>query len=299
VEIKSHFAGTPLKEYRADLHWRDVMNYAAAVEDPNPHYLDDERPDGIVAPPMFCVAVTWPILERIWEYIQADDFPHHLIPTQVHYTEHLEFHRPIKPGDSLTITGKIAAILPHKSGTHIVVRLDACGKDGTWVFTEHIGALMRGVECLDGGRGKDTLPSIPSAPDDHTIIWEAAIPVDPLRPYVYDGCTGIFFPIHTSKQFAHQVGLPGIILQGTATLAFAVRELVNREAAGNPLLLQSLYCRFTGMVLPDTEIRVQLIRRTLKENGTDLYFVVRNQDGRKVISSGYAFLKKQPGKEVS
>jgi acyl dehydratase len=294
VEIKSHLAGTPLKAYRTDVHWRAMMNYAAAIEDPNPLYFDDERPEGIVAHPMFCVAVTWPILERVWETIEADDFPRQLIPTQVHYTEHLAFHRPLKPGNSLTITGKIAAILPHRAGAHVVIRLDAHDEDGAPVFTEHVGALMRGVECLGGGKGSDALPPVPTRPDDYAPIWETAIPTDPLRPYVYDGCTGIFFPIHTSRQFARQVELPGIILHGTATLAFAVRELVNREAAGNPLLLQTLYCRFTRTVLPGTEIRVQLVGRAAKENGPGLHFVVRNQEGRKAISNGYALLKHNP-----
>jgi hypothetical protein len=52
-----------------------------------------------------------------------------------------------------------------------------------------------------------------------------------MRPYVYDGCTNIYFPIHTSVGFARMVGLPDIILQGTATLAYAARELADREAA--------------------------------------------------------------------
>lgn len=114
MEISSRFVGIPLRAYHTEIRWRDTMNYAAAVQDDNPLYFDDERPEGVVAAPMFCVAVTWPILERIWEYIEADDFPQHLIPTQVHYTEQLEFHRPLRPGDSLTIAGEIAAILPHR-----------------------------------------------------------------------------------------------------------------------------------------------------------------------------------------
>ena len=40
-------------------------NYAAALDDANPRYLDDSLPGGLVAPPMFAVAVTWPISERI------------------------------------------------------------------------------------------------------------------------------------------------------------------------------------------------------------------------------------------
>lgn len=93
------------------------MNYAAAITDTNPCYFDDERTGGIIAHPLFCVAVTWPILGNIWDYIESDEFPLEVIPTMVHYTEHSEFHRPILPGDILTIGGTVAAILPHKAGT--------------------------------------------------------------------------------------------------------------------------------------------------------------------------------------
>ncbi len=270
-----------------------MMNYAAAIDDPNPSYFDDERPAGIIAHPMFCVAVTWRVLERIWEFIEAHDFPFHLLATQVHYTEHLMFHRPIRPGDRLTITGQIAAVLPHRAGTHVVIRTDAFDVASAPVFTEHSGTLLRGVKCTDEGKGNDALPHVPAGPADQSPIWETPIPIEPWRPHIYDGCTGITFPIHTSRAFAHQVGLPDIILQGTATLAFAVRELVNREAAGNPLLLQSLSCRFTRMVVPGTEIRVQLIGKTATQTGVDLHFCVLNQDGRKAVSQGYAFLGKE------
>jgi len=76
-----------------------------------------------------------------------------IIATQVHYTEHLMFHRPVRPGDRLRITGRIAAILPHKAGTHVVIRFDAIALNDAPVFTEHIGAIMRGVKCTDEGRG--------------------------------------------------------------------------------------------------------------------------------------------------
>lgn len=293
MEISSHFVGTPLKEYHTEITWRDMMNYAAAIDDPNPFYFDDERPEGIIAHPMFCVAVTWRVLERIWEFIEAHDFPYHLLATQVHYTEHLAFHRPIRPGDALTIQGQIAAILPHRAGTHVVIRTDAFDEAGAPVFTEHSGTLLRGVRCTDEGRGGDALPPIPAGPDDESPIWEASIPIASWRPHIYDGCTGITFPIHTSRAFAHQVGLPDIILQGTATLAFAARELVNREAGGDPRRLKTLQCHFTRMVVPGTEIRVQLTGRTLTHTGTDLHFIVLNQDGHQAIRHGHAYLNKE------
>jgi len=286
VEISARFVGTRLKEYRTTVTWRDTMNYAAAVGDANPCYLDDERPDGIVAPPMFAVAVTWPILERIWDYIEDPDFPRDLLMTQVHYTEHLQFHRPVRPGDALTIRGAVAAIMPHRAGTHIVIRFDAADGENAPVFTEHIGALLRGVDCADEGRGGDALPRVPPSPDDAVPVWESSIAVDPCAPFVYDGCTRIHFPIHTSVKFAHDVGLPGRILQGTATLACAVRELIDREGEGNPLAVESVSCRFSGMVIPGGDIVVRLLRKA-PGGGTGLFFDVVNDEGKTAISHGY------------
>ena len=293
MELSSRFVGTPLKDYRTEITWRRTMNFAAAVDDNNDCYLDDEREGGIIAPPMLAVAVTWPILERIWEYIEAKDFPMEVLLTQVHHTEALEFLRPLRPGDRLTVKGRVAAILPHRAGTRVVVRFDAVDKDDDPFFTEHMGALLRGVQCAGEGLCPTPIPEGSFPEESGEPLWESRIPIDPLRPHIYDGCTDIVFPIHTSRSFAHQVGLPGTILQGTATLAFAVRELINREAGGDPLSLKSVFCRFTGMVFPGTEIRVQLAGRSGKHDGTALHFTVLNQEGQKAVTGGCAFLKKE------
>ncbi len=288
MEISSKFVGVSLKEYRTVVNWRDTMNYAAAIADNNPHYFDDEQASGIVAPPMYSVATTWPILERLWKYIDANDFPMEILRTQVHYSEHLEFHAAIIPGDELRINGVIAALLPRRAGTHLIVRFEAINQDGKAIFTEHVGGMLRGVTCLDKGAGGETLPQIPPPPETGPPIWEQTIRIDPLRPYIYDGCTNIVFPIHTSRKYAHEVGLPDIILQGTATLAFAARELLNHHADGVPDKLQTLSCRFTGMVLPDTDIKVQLLSSKDRGGHQDLFFRVLGDQGRIVINNGYA-----------
>jgi acyl dehydratase len=297
MELSSRFVGTPLKDFHTEITWRQTMNFAAAVDDNNDSYVDDEREGGVIAPPMFSVAVTWRILDRIWEYIEAKDFPMEVLMTQVHHTEALEFHRPLRPGDRLTVKGQVAAILPHRAGTRVVMRFDALDQAGEPVFTEHIGALMRGVQCADDGSCANPLPEGPLC-EERAPLWESRISIDPLRPHIYDGCTDIVFPIHTSRAFARQVGLPGNILQGTATLSYAVREIINREAGGNPLTLKSVLCRFTGMVFPGTVIRVQLVGKSVKQDGTDLHFIVLNQEGQKAISDGYAFLKKDSSVHV-
>jgi acyl dehydratase len=289
MESDSSYLGTMLKEHITIVTARHTMNYAAAVEDGNPFYFDDQRPGGVIAPPMFAVAANWPISARIGEFIEAEDFPLDLMKMQVHYTEHLSFHRPIIPGDELRIRGHVAAIVPHKGGTVFTVRYDAVDGDNKPVFIEHIGVLLRGVSCRDEGKGEETLPAAhPYDGRGKAPLWESVISVDALRPFVYDGCADIHFPIHTSERFARAVGLPGIILHGTATLAYAARELVNREADGNPLRLSELSCRFTGMVRPGSDIGVRVLDKNVDGTGKSLSFVVVNAEGKRAVSGGHA-----------
>jgi len=288
LEIDSSFAGTRLKSCTREVSWRNTMNYAAALNDDNGFYLDDEGQNQLVAHPMYCAAVTWPVVEKIWEFIEADDFPMEILATQVHYSEHIEFFRLVSPGDRLEVRGKIAAILPHRAGTHVVIRFDVTDDKHQPVFTEHIGSIMRGVHCIGGGKGEERLPRIPDKTVSHSPVWESRIFIDRLLPFVYDGCSGIVFPIHTSKKFARQVGLPDIILQGTASLGLAIRELVNRESDGNPTGIRTLYGRFSGRVPPGTEIKVMLVKKECLEGITDLYFCVMNAADEPVIKDGFA-----------
>ncbi|RLB94380.1 MAG: hypothetical protein DRH76_09290, partial [Deltaproteobacteria bacterium] len=196
-------------------------------------------------------------------------------------------HHPIRPGQRLTVAGTVAAIRPHRAGTRVILRYEASDEDGQGIFTEHIGGLLRGVSCTDEGRGLDDLPPDPPSAPEGASLWEAPVTVDPLFSYRYDAGSGIVFPIHTSPAFARSVGLPGIIVQGTATLALAVSELVNREAGGDPQRITALACRFTGMVRPGTTIRI-LLQQRKEEN---LFFEVRDEQDKRVLSNGHARLK--------
>ena len=141
MQIDSSLVGTSLAGLEREVTWRETMNYAAAVGDANPRCLDDTLRDGVVAPPLFAVAVTWPIMERIQEQL-GGALSMEVIATMVHATEHLGFHRLIRPGDRLRIGGRVAAVMPCPAGTRFVLRLDAIDPEGGAVFTEYAGALF-------------------------------------------------------------------------------------------------------------------------------------------------------------
>lgn len=302
MKLDSRLAGTPFVPYATDITQRQTTNFAAALGDDNPLYFDDASGDprdvsgGLAAPPTFPVSVTWPVLSHLGDYIGDRTFPREVLVTQVHYTEHLILHRLVRPGDRLRLDGKIAALLPHRAGTHAVVRLAASDAAGEPVFTEYIGAMLRGVQLEGEKEGQEQtgeLPWPPPADPAACPAWTARVSVDPLAPYIYDAGANIEFPIHTSPKFAGAVGLPGIILQGTATLGLAVRELVNRAAGADPRTVKEIACKFTGMVMPGTKITVLCQGTQQQGNVTHLFFEVINAQNEKAVRNGYLKLERQ------
>jgi len=295
MKINAGLVGTPLKNYRTTINRRETTNFAAAVEDDNPKYFDDREAEGIVSHPLFAVSVTWPVVSGLQTFIDSREFPSEVLMTQVHYTEQLVLHRLIRPGDELSITGSLQAFLPHRAGTHAIIRLNAEDGKGVPVFTEYIGAMLRGVDCGRGGQA-GRIPLIPENDGKAAVLWTSDIPIDPLRPYIYDGCSNIEFPIHTSPKFAERVGLPGIILQGTATLAYAIRELVNKEADKDPARIAEIACRFNAMVRPGTDIKVCCTGKKSRADFTDVFFEVHNCEQKKAVRAGYVKILKRGAK---
>lgn len=284
LEVSSEFVGRQCTPFSIAVTPRMIMNYAAGTDDPNPWYFDDERPGGIVAPPMLGVALTWQISARFLEYWNSADFPHHVLAQQVHYSEYFEWRRPLVPGDQLTITGEVIAIVPHRAGTHLIIEYTARGADGEVAFIERIGGMLRDVICTDAGRGKE-FAGDPARfrTSGEAPAWEAELAIHPLAAHRYDAGADIHFPIHTSKAFAHSVGLPDIILHGTCTLSMALREITDREADGDPRRVRAVRCNFTGMVLLGKPVKLSILGREPRGAATDVHFLVYNHEGNRAI----------------
>ncbi|RJO63603.1 MAG: hypothetical protein C4523_19760 [Myxococcales bacterium] len=283
LAIDPGIVGAQSPEEVREVNARDTMNYAAAVGDMNPRYFDDAAASGVVAPPLYAVSATWPVMIGLPEILSGRVDPS-IFAMMVHAGEQLTFHRLIRPGERLILRGRVAAVAPAGSGTLLTLRVEAKDSDGKPVFTEYADAMLRQVECKGEGAEAETIPRLtfPNAKD--TPLWETPVPVAPAAPYLYDGCANIVFPIHTSQATAQAVGLPGVIVQGTAVLAMAARELVNREGDGDPARLKALACRFSGMVFPGTTISVRLVGR----QGPLRAFDVLDGNGKAVLKNGVA-----------
>ena len=280
-------AGIPAGERILTVSTRDCLAYAAGTEDLNEQYFDDARFGGIVAPPLFGVALDWALRPALASITG-------LTPEEarrgVHATQDMQFHRPIHPGDTLTVRGMVVQAEARSPGAYLVTRYETVDQAGAPVLTVYYGSLFRGVGVTGTSLTVDAPPPLPVPLASPASVWETRIQIARSAPHVYTECADIYNPIHTERAVALAAGLPDIIVHGTLVLAYAARELLNREAGGKPERLRRIACRFTGIVLPGTAITVRLDSEGDLEPGRALYFTVVTGDGALAIRDGVALL---------
>lgn len=279
MKLNSEMVGTRIRPFHYRVTFRDVSNFAASIGDDNEGYFDTEKTPA--AHPLFPVRISWQIIQNLVQLWDAD-IHKDLLAGMVHHSEHIQIHHNFHPGDDLTVKGKCVALVPHHLGAKIVLKFDYTDLEYRLVVTEYAGAIVFGVNCSDEGKILPGIPEVQRA-GECAPIWEEEIEISRLAPYIYDGCNDIVYPIHTDRRFARSIGLPDIVLQGTATLAMGVSALVKKEAYNHPKNVKMVAARFTDIVIPPNKLVVRL----LKKRGADFYFDVIEQSGKTVIKGGY------------
>lgn len=98
----------------------------------------------------------------------------------------------------------------------------------------------------------------------------------------YARASGDMNPIHMDDKFARSVGLPGVIAHGM--LQMSIAAVVAGKAAGGPLKLRRLSCRFAGMVEPG-----DVVTFAAEEVGPGrLQLRAVNQHGDQILTKGAA-----------
>jgi acyl dehydratase len=257
-----------------------TQNYARACNDNNPRFFDAALPGGIVAPPMFAVVVTWlPVIT-----VMTDPEVHADLLRLLHVAQDMEFDAPIRPGDSITSTARIASIETHQSGESMALELEAHNARGEVVNRSIFTIFIRGrrtTSPLAGGRADHA-----TVRGAQLIAVEQRIDLDQTSRYA--AASGDLNPIHVDANVAKMAGLPGIIVHGLCTMAFTAKVMVDHLCEGDPLRLKRLAVRFSHPVLPGETITTK-VWPVGDRNGRRAYeYETYNRDGLAVIRDGIA-----------
>jgi acyl dehydratase len=294
MPLDSALVGTASELVSADVDVAWSMAYAAALGDAWPCYLDTTRERGIVAHPMFSVAIEWRAMVQVIQVLSEAGFPRAEMLRRVHATDDVIVHRPIRPSERLFTRATLAGIERRKAGAYQLTRFDTVDEKGAPVCTTWYGNLYRGVEVAGPDHPPWDAPSM-LAPSAGATATHAsfAIPISPLSAHIYGACARLGNPvnIHTDLATAKKAGLPGTILHGTATLAMAASRVIAAEAAGDPARVARIHARFGAMVLMPSEIEVRIAAREPSADGKTVFFEVLSADGERAIRDGFVVLR--------
>jgi acyl dehydratase len=294
MPLDSSLVGTSSELVAADVDVAWTMAYAAGLGDALACYLDTTRERGIVAHPMFSVAIEWRAMVQIIQVLNEAGFPRAEMLRRVHATDDVIVHRPIHPPERLFTRATLAGIERRAAGAYQLTRFDTIDEKGAPVCTTWYGNLYRGVEVAGLDRPPPDVPAmLTSSAGAAPAHASFAIPISPVAAHIYGACARLGNPvnIHTDLATAKKAGLPATILHGTATLAMAASRVIAAAASGDPTRVGRIHARFGSMVLMPSEIEVRIFAHEQGAAGKTVFFEVLSADGGRAIRDGFVVLR--------
>ncbi len=279
--------------HRVDARW--TMAYAAGLGLDDEYYFDTTRPGGIVAHPLFAVCPEWAVIVSGRTASQQAGMTPAEVATGVHATHDLTVHRLIRPGDELTTTLSTVAVEAKRPGARVRSVLHTVDADGRPVATTRQDAIYLGVAVAGDDRPDPDPPSPVPGLVRRGRPTESVLGLAAGAAHVYTECARIWNPIHTDAAVAASVGLPGIILHGTANLAHGVSAVIDPVRNGGidagPEQVRRIVGRFAAMVPLPTSLTLSVWPGNLNDDGSGTVpFEVRNEAGGAAVADGAVVL---------
>ena len=270
----------------------EILEYADATENDHPRHVDTDREGGVVAPPLFAVRLFHPLLEEVMH----DDELNADLLRLVHGEQDMTFHEPIEPKDLVAARAEITSIVEKSSGELInihfrLMREGECIVEADTVLFIRAESDASDDEADDADR-EGTESNEESAADDAaeepSYLAEAEQYVAADQPERYAEASGDHNPIHLDPEVAEAAGLPGVILHGLCTMAFASNAVVEHACDGDATALERLAVRFSKPVFPEQTVTTRIWSEGSEDEAVDYRFDAVDEAGDPVLQMGRA-----------
>jgi acyl dehydratase len=280
MPLNREFIGREYPPLNATVTLEALQKYARAYNDDNSRYFDASARGGIVAPPMFGVAVTWmSVVGAVGDPELGAD-----LLRLLHAEQDMEFLAPLRPGDEITTVAKVASIEARPGGEAMALELTSHSKAGAPVLRTLFGIFIRAARRDRSAAGRTERPVSPSV--DPILTVEQTIDRD--QTFRYAEASGDRNPIHVDENVAKMAGLPGIVVHGLCTMAFTSRVMIDGLCGGNPERLKRLRVQFSRPVFPGQSIVTKVWSDGECAGRSTYVFETYNPEGLAVIRGGIA-----------
>lgn len=239
-----------------------TIAYARATNDEHPKHLSGE-----LAPPVFAFV---PVFQALMPVI-ASVVPVDVLMRVVHGEHDFSFTQPIVPGMQLVSRVAPVGIHGRSSGATVIAKAVTETAAGEPIVEHYMTAFFRGAE-VEGSHGEEPPPhGFPEALRGSEPLLSVTHSYDADQTRRYSEASGDPMPIHLDEDFAKSVGLPGIIVHGMCTLAFASRAVIAAGCPDDPARLSRLAGRFGAIVQPSEQVTTHVYEgltfETVSDNG--------------------------------
>jgi acyl dehydratase len=201
----------------------------------------------------------------------------------LHGEQDFRFHRPIEAGMHLYTRALPLGVVPHSTGSTITVKGVTTTADGEPVVDQFVTVFIR-TAIASETVGEGPPPREVTREKDPFVSVTEHFDVD--QTFRYMGASGDTMPLHSDTSFARKFGLPGIILHGNCTLAFATRALLEHTCDNDVHRLKRLAVRFSRWVTPDDTVTTRIYRAGNVEGRQVYGFETVTRDGALCLSDG-------------
>ncbi|MHA2206293.1 MAG: MaoC/PaaZ C-terminal domain-containing protein [Candidatus Thorarchaeota archaeon] len=262
-----------------------IRKYALATNENNPRYIDPASRDGLVPSPIFPVVFLPDLLSQLVEDAEGMNLN---ILRAVHAEQEMSWYESLHPGDKLDISAEIVDMKQY--GVNDLLDLKILYKrDKSIVLEMGYRLMVRGKKKSDDSKSRKSLEE----PEKGNILAERTIVVTEDQGERYAEASGDLNPIHVNEEVAKSVGLPGTILHGLCTMAFASQTIVDEILDGNPSRMKNMRVRFSKPVFMKDALTTTVFDAGTSESGNRIIrFETRNADGDPVLTRGVAEIEK-------
>lgn len=210
-----------------------------------------EATDDVSGGPVFAVVPVWNAIAPASTAVASGDVRRFVL----HYEQDLLIHRPLEAGMRVVSRATPVAVLPRPNGTSLVIKTETRGEDGELVNEQYVTEFFRGVQADEGvgERAPDHRLDADAAP-----VAEVTYPVAQDQTVRYAAASGDDFAIHLDDEFARGVGLPGRIVHGLCTMAFAGRAVLEAAGIEDPRGVERIAVRFSAPLFPGESLTTRV-----------------------------------------
>jgi acyl dehydratase len=210
-----------------------------------------EATDDVAGGPVFAIVPVWNAIAPASKAVASGEVRRSV----VHYEQDIRLRRPLEAGMRVVSRAAPIAVLPRPNGTSLVIKTETHDEDGELLNEQYVTEFFRGVQADEevGERAPDHRLAADGDP-----VAEVTYLVAEDQANRYAAASGDDFAIHLDDEFARGVGLPGRIVHGLCTMAFAGRAVLEAAAIEDPGAVQRIAVRFSAPLFPGETVTTRV-----------------------------------------